>query len=192
MQTCEPVSIDLMVYPVKVFLNFMFLSAVPPPEAKRPCWCGDQATALTAAIWSENLNNGLVDLAFHIINLLSLPPEHNCCSSGDHFKPQIYCLCPWSLAINGELQRRSLCKIVLSLEPVLRTVEFHAIDPTLLECPWRTLTFLSFAISQICTSPLFVPIEKLGPLTDHPTDVTVSDNPKSHNLVTLEFYPFHK
>ena len=37
--------------PVSVFQNLMYLSAVPPPEAKRPWWCGDQAMAFTAATW---------------------------------------------------------------------------------------------------------------------------------------------
>ena len=50
LQTWDPVSIDLIVYPVKVFLNLMVLSAVPPPETRSPCSCGDQAIALMAAV----------------------------------------------------------------------------------------------------------------------------------------------
>ena len=38
---------------LSVLLFNPFLSAVPPPEASSPCWCGDHAIALTAAIWSE-------------------------------------------------------------------------------------------------------------------------------------------
>lgn len=42
-------------YKVLVFQNLMHLSAVPPPEARRPFWWGDQPMAFTAAEWSENL-----------------------------------------------------------------------------------------------------------------------------------------
>jgi len=37
LQTWDPASIDFMVLPVRVFLNFIVLSAVPPPETKSPC-----------------------------------------------------------------------------------------------------------------------------------------------------------
>jgi len=37
LQTWEPVSSDLISAPVSVFQNLMHLSAVPPPETKRPC-----------------------------------------------------------------------------------------------------------------------------------------------------------
>jgi len=37
LQTCEPASIDLIVLPVNVFLNFIVLSAVPPPDTNKPC-----------------------------------------------------------------------------------------------------------------------------------------------------------
>ena len=45
LQTWEPVSILCRGCWVKVFQNFMHRSAVPPPEAKRPCWWGDHAIA---------------------------------------------------------------------------------------------------------------------------------------------------
>lgn len=82
--------------------------------------------------------------------------------------------------------------MVLSLDPELRTEEFHEIEPTLLECPCITLTLLTLLMSQMWTYPLFVPKENKGPFTDHPTDVTVSERPRSHNFVTLEFYPFQR
>jgi hypothetical protein len=56
---------------------------------------------LTAAKWSLNFKMGSEECWFHINSLLSLPPEHNCWSSKDHFNPQTYCLCPMSLLING-------------------------------------------------------------------------------------------
>lgn len=47
--TWLPVSMHCSGCPVVVFQKRMQRSAVPPPEASRPCWCGDQAMALTAA-----------------------------------------------------------------------------------------------------------------------------------------------
>ena len=44
-----PVSIEFSMFPLAVFLNLTYLSAVSPPDATRLCWCGDQAVALTAA-----------------------------------------------------------------------------------------------------------------------------------------------
>ncbi len=191
LQTWEPTSTALIVVPLSVFLNRIVRSAVPPPEARRPCWWGDQAMALTAAVWSEYLRIGSFECEFHTRSLLSLPPEQSCCSSGDHFSPHISCLCPTSFDMNGWLIRRSLCKIVLSLDPVLRMVEFHAMAPTLFECPGSILTLFILLTSQICTYPLFVPRAKLGPLSDHPTDVQLSVVPRSHSLVTFEFPAFH-
>jgi hypothetical protein len=47
-------------------------------------------------------------------------------------------------------------------------------------------------MSQICTSPLFVPKEKCGPLRDQATDVVESETPKSHSLLTLELAAFQR
>ena len=49
LHTCDPVSTHCKGCPVSVFQNLIYLSAVPPPLANSPCWCGDQAIALTAA-----------------------------------------------------------------------------------------------------------------------------------------------
>lgn len=59
--TCEPVSTQLRRAEVWLFQKRMVRSAVPPPEASIPCWCGFHAMALTAAVWSLNrstLNEG--------------------------------------------------------------------------------------------------------------------------------------
>ena len=181
-----------MVVPVRVFLNLIVLSAVPPPDTRRPCWWGDQAIALTAAAWSQNLTTGSVLWGVQRSSLLSLPPEQSCCSSKDHFKPQTYCLCPRSLLKKGLLLRRSLCKIVLSLDPVLSMEEFHAMEPTLLEWPCIILTLFILLTSQICTSPELVPREKWGPFRLQDTEVTVSAIPKSQSLVTLELLAFQR
>lgn len=74
---------------VAVFQNLMHLSAVPPPEAIKPCWWGDQASALTAAWWSEKRIIGELLFRPHMKSWLSLPPEASSRSSGDHFRPQI-------------------------------------------------------------------------------------------------------
>jgi len=169
----------------------MVLSAVPPPDTRRPCWWGDQVTALTAAIWSLYLRTGSQEWLFQMSNLLSLPPEHSCCSSKDHFKPHISCLCPKSLLIKGEFTLKSRWRMVLSLDPVLRMLEFHEMAPTLLECPVKVLTFLIFTTSQISTFPLFVPSERWGPFSDQETEVARSVFPKSHNFWTFELDEFH-
>jgi hypothetical protein len=94
--------------------------------------------------------------------------------------------------MNEELTRMSRCKIVLSLEPVLKREELQAIAPTRFVCPVKVLTFFVFTMSQICTSPLFVPKEKCGPLRDQATDVVESETPKSHSLLTLELAAFQR
>ena len=178
--------------PVRVFLNLIVLSAVPPPETRSPCWWGDHVIALTAAVWSENFRMGSVLVVFHTNSLLSFPPEHNCCSSGDHLRPQTYCLWPNNFLMKGELTRISLWRIVLSLDPVLKIDEFQAIDPTLFVWPCIILILFILLTSQIWTSPLFVPTEKFGPFIDQATDVTESERPRSQSLVTLDVLPFHK
>ncbi len=66
LQTCEPVSIDFIVVPSKVFLNLIVLSAVPPPDKRSPCWWGDHVTAFTAATWSLYLTTGSLDFRFQM------------------------------------------------------------------------------------------------------------------------------
>ena len=46
-RTCEPVSILWRGTLVSAFQNRICLSAVPPPDASKPLWCGDHATAFT-------------------------------------------------------------------------------------------------------------------------------------------------
>lgn len=145
-----------------------------------------------AAVWSQNFSTGSGSWGFQIRSWLSLPPEQNCCSSKDHLSPHISCLWPIDLLKKGWLIRMSRWRIILSLEPVLKMVEFQAIVPTLLVCPVITLTRSILLTSQIWTSPLLVPIEKWPSFRDHATEVTVSVIPKSHSLVTFELSAFHK
>ena len=81
---------------VYVFQNLMHRSAVPPPEASRPCWCGDQPIALTAAECSLNLARCWVLDGLQTISLLSLPPLASWLSSKLHLSPQPSYLWPTS------------------------------------------------------------------------------------------------
>ena len=145
LHTWLPVSTQCIGLHVRVFQNLMHLSAVPPPLHIAPCWCGDQAMAFTAATWSVNFTNGFVGFVlFHIINLLSLPPEANYCSSGLHLSPQTSYLWPSSFAKKSFLARMSLCNIDLSLEPLLMNEVFQAMHPILPSCPAYLLTIFCF------------------------------------------------
>lgn len=138
--------------PVSVFQNRMHLSAVPPPLASNPWWCGDHAMALTAAKCSVKAWTGCKLDAFQTNNLLSLPPEAKYWLSGDHLRPHTSCLWPTSLrseAKGGVLT--SLWRINLSLEPELKLSPFQAKAPTLAVWPSRTFNFFWAAASQIWT-----------------------------------------
>lgn len=67
-----------MISPVSTFLSLKVRSAVPPPVASKPCCCGDQAKALTAARWSLNLLI-VCPPADQTTTLLSFPPEARYC-----------------------------------------------------------------------------------------------------------------
>ena len=96
-------SIEFRTFPLAVFQNLMHLSAVPPPDARSPCWCGDHAIALTAAVCSVNRNTGCCDRWFHTNNWLSFPPEASSRSSCDHLSPQT-----WQLRSHKGLRSKTL------------------------------------------------------------------------------------
>ena len=75
------------VAPLVVFQKRMRQSAIPPPLASRPCWWGDQAMALTAAVWSLNLRLGAVERKLQTQSLLSLPPLASSRPLGDQRSP---------------------------------------------------------------------------------------------------------
>lgn len=77
LHTWEPVFTLLMFWRVKVFQNRMHWSAVPPPVAKRPLYCGLHPIALTAAWCWLNLTSGWSPFCMgcHMNSLLSFPPE---------------------------------------------------------------------------------------------------------------------
>lgn len=81
--------------PSRVFQNLIVRSADPPPEASTPWLWGFQASPLTAALCWLNLLTGTIEWVFHIINLLSFPPDANDWPSKDHFNPQTYWVWPW-------------------------------------------------------------------------------------------------
>ena len=156
-----------------MFLIFIILSAVPPPVASNPCWWGDQAIAFTAALWSQNLFIAC-PFWFHTITLLSLPPDAKYWSSFDHFSPHIYWLCYASFCTKLFGDLRSLCKIVLSREPVESNFLLHAMVPTLISCPYSFLVCFCSATSQINTSPLLQPMASEGLVLDQQTEVMLS------------------
>lgn len=127
----DPVSYEQIIYPVNTFLILIIRSAVPPPVANKPCWWGDQAIALTAALWSLNLLMAC-PFKFHTMTLLSFPPDAKYWSSFDHFNPQIYWPCSDNFWTKFLWDLRSLCKMVLSLDPVESNFLLQAIDPTLI------------------------------------------------------------
>lgn len=94
---------------------------------------------------------------FQIYNLLSFPPDAKNYSSKLHFNPHTSYLWLRYFEIYELGTLKSLYKIDLSLEPEESNVEFHAKVPTLARWPYIVLTFFNFSVSQICTSPEFVP-----------------------------------
>lgn len=171
----------------------MLRSAVPPPETSNPCWWGDHARAFTAALCWRKVWTGWLLWVFQIITRLSLPPEASCCRSKDQRRPQTSCLWPLSLLEYWLFYLRSRCKMLLSLEPVLKnTGLFQAIDATLPMCPTIVRTFASFSASHSCTSPVLVPTARMLFLGHQDVAVTRSLNPSSHSLLTLEVKAFHK
>lgn len=94
--------------PYIVSQNFIHRSAVPPPETNNPLWCGDQVSALTAALCEVNRHTGSNYFwGLQTSNLLSLPPEASYYSSNDHFSPQISYLWPESLLIKLDFDLKS-------------------------------------------------------------------------------------
>lgn len=117
-ETWLPVSTWFNWWPLVVFQKRIHLSAVPPPDARRPFWWGDHAMALTAAVCSVSFKIGCWECWFHTrswksikqlvlhnqaighwnwykghaitITWLSFPPEASSLSSWDHFKPHTY------------------------------------------------------------------------------------------------------
>ncbi len=62
---------------VAEFQKRMQRSAVPPPDASKPCWWGDHAMAFTAALWSLNLMTGDVEFRFPDVQLVVIATTSN-------------------------------------------------------------------------------------------------------------------
>lgn len=136
LHTCEPVSTHCIGCPVNVFQKRMQRSAVPPPLANSPWWCGDQAIAFTAAMCSEYDWTGLSECWFHTYRRLSLPPLARYWLSGDHFRPHTSCRWPGSRRSDTSAGVRvSRCIINRSRDPLDKISPFHASAPTRAECP---------------------------------------------------------
>lgn len=93
LQTWEPVSVHCRGWPVSVFQKRMQRSAVPPPEASRPCWWGDQAMAFTAAKCSVYCCTGRTLEWFHTSSYSGTTPggesrerRHWCLGRGEQIQ----------------------------------------------------------------------------------------------------------
>jgi hypothetical protein len=161
----------------------------PPPLANNPCWWGDQAMALTAAVWSEKRWTGWVGLRLSTTCIwLSFPPlAKKAGSSNDQRRPHTSCRWAVSRSTNGELHRTSRRKINRSRLPLASMGPVHAKIPTRAEWPAIVRTLFTLMVSHSCVSPLMVPTAKCTPLWAQATEVTKSSvDAKSHNLVTLD------
>lgn len=107
---------------------YMHVSKVSVMKYKQT-WCGDQAIALIAAVWSVYVLTGVGDWRFHTSSLLSLPPEAKYWWSGDHFSPHTSCVWPISLRVGTELDLWSHWKMALSRLPDVMMSLFQAIEP---------------------------------------------------------------
>lgn len=171
----------------------MVLSAVPPPETKRPCWWGDQAKALTAAVCLNRLKTGLPEWTLQILSLLSLPPDASCCWSKDHFRPHTSCLCPVIFWTYSSFVLISLTRILLSLDPLAYILlVFQAMAPTLAVWPLVVMIFLCLMQSHNWTSPICVPTPNTFDDGLEEQLVTRSLEDSYTNLTTLELPAFHK
>lgn len=136
LQIWEPVSILSSRLPSSVFQNFIVRSADPPPDAKTPWLYGLHARPFTAAQCWLNLCIGLVEFIFHIISLLSLPPEAREKPSKDHFNPQTYWVWPCKIeTISLDPILVSCMLIVLSLDPLASKLPDQDNELTRALCP---------------------------------------------------------
>mmetsp|Transcript_18353 Transcript_18353/g.58532 ORF Transcript_18353/g.58532 Transcript_18353/m.58532 type:complete len:203 (-) Transcript_18353:704-1312(-) len=172
--------------PDSVFQNRMHRSAVPPPEASRPDWCGDHAIAFTAAQCSPKRQRGSERrLASQTSNLLSLPPEASCRPSGDQRRPHTSCRCALRMSVVALRCRTSFTRMVLSRLPVASWWSCHASEPTRDVCSLSVLILRPATASHSCTCPLLRPTARYDPRCDQATDVTRPCPIWSHSCVTL-------
>lgn len=90
LHTWLPVSMHCIAWPVIVFQNRSVRSAVPPPDTSTPWWCGDHASALTAALCSVYVWTGSSLRKLQTNNWLSFPPDAKYSLFGDHLSPHTY------------------------------------------------------------------------------------------------------
>mmetsp|Transcript_11178 Transcript_11178/g.38072 ORF Transcript_11178/g.38072 Transcript_11178/m.38072 type:complete len:221 (+) Transcript_11178:472-1134(+) len=185
LHTWEPVSTQLSAALVCVFQNRMQRSAVPPPDASRPFWCGDHAIAFTAAVCSLKRSTGLVECGCQTKSLLSLPPEASCRPSWDHLRPHTSCLWPVSLYRYWSGTRASCCRMLRSRDPEESMWPAQHMVPTRPWCPVMDRTREHRDESHTWTSPWLVPTARCVPRPAQDTEVTVSSGPRSHSLITL-------
>mmetsp|Transcript_818 Transcript_818/g.1934 ORF Transcript_818/g.1934 Transcript_818/m.1934 type:complete len:200 (+) Transcript_818:422-1021(+) len=192
LHTWLPVSTHESGVAVCVFQKRMHRSAVPPPEASSPFWCGDQAMALTAAVCSLKRRTGDVECGDQMKSLLSLPPDASCCPSNDQRRPHTSCLWPESLLVKCSGTRTSRCRMSRSRLPDESVCPDQHSVPTRAWCPLIVRVVWHFAASHICTSPTLVPTARCVPRCVQLTEVTESSGPRSQSFVTLEVHALHR
>mmetsp|Transcript_26700 Transcript_26700/g.70120 ORF Transcript_26700/g.70120 Transcript_26700/m.70120 type:complete len:238 (+) Transcript_26700:938-1651(+) len=179
--TCDPVLTSCCIAPDDVFQKQMRRSAVPPPEASSCAWCGDHASALTAAWWCVMRWRGACDAPWlpsaearsQMHSRLSLPPDASCEPEGDQRSPQISCVwAPCSWLTRFWAARESWLAMVLSREPLERRPPlFHAREPTRIWWPPSERICRSAVGSQSWTSAWCVPTASREPSGDQDTEV---------------------
>lgn len=179
------------IVPSNVFQNLIVLSAEPPPDAKTPWLWGFHAKPLTAAQCWLNLLTGIGECLFHIMSLLSFPPEARDCPSKDHFNPHTYWVWPsYTATISLGLILVSCMIIVRSLDPLANRLPDQDKELTLALCPNMSITFEFLSRSQIYVTPWLFPTEICEPIWFHVILVMVQGL-ISQNLITLLLLPFH-
>lgn len=149
----------------------MLGSAVPLPLASRPRWCGDHASARTAALCLVIFATGMWDRELQRTRLLSLPPLASWVPSGDHFSPHTSCLCYVSLTIESFFALRSRCIICRSRPPDESILSFHANVPTRPLCGVLVEIGFDVSTSYIITRPALFATDRRFPVGFHATEV---------------------
>ena len=192
LQIWLPVSILWIKELLATFQNFNVLSVVPPPEASMFDWCGDHDNAFTAATWSLKHDRGEDGIFREVTStLLSLPPDANKFSEGDHLIPQTSYRWPVNYMIEERGVLISHKNMLPSRDPLVIIDPFQSKVPTL--CSWlsNNLNYFYFSTSNIFTAPRSSPIASISLLAHHDNDDTIVGEITSINLLASFVIAFH-
>lgn len=128
---------------------------------------------------------------FHIISLLSLPPDAREYPSNDHLRPQTYCVWPCMMeTISLELILVSWMLIVRSLDPLARRLPDQESELTRALCPNISITFAFLSKSHISVTPWLFPMEIWEPGWFQAI-LVIEQGLISQKRTTLLLLPFH-